>query len=56
MEGRIVAPSKEDWKGAANLISMEYLNGLIVDGNGHGEVYGNGATWWKCRTCFRPGV
>ncbi|CAI8608292.1 unnamed protein product [Vicia faba] len=56
MEGRIVAPSKENWKGGANLITMEYLNELIVDGNGHGEVYGNGGTWWNCPTCFRPGV
>ncbi|WJX25995.1 hypothetical protein P8452_14978 [Trifolium repens] len=55
-EGEIVAPPKEAWKAGEDLISIEYLDGLTIDGNGKGRIDGDGSTWWHCRGCKRPGV
>ncbi|CAI8608304.1 unnamed protein product [Vicia faba] len=55
-EGKIVAPCKQEWRGESYLITIEYLNGLTIDGNGLGEVDGNGSTWWDCPNCDRPGL
>ncbi|XP_004510181.1 probable polygalacturonase At3g15720 [Cicer arietinum] len=57
LEGKIVAPSKEAWKlDGAYWISIQYLNGLTIDGNGKGEIDGYGSTWWHCESCERPKV
>ncbi|KAK2422356.1 putative polygalacturonase [Trifolium repens] len=55
-DGKIVAPPKEEWKNANYLISIEYLDELTLDGNGHGGADGDGSTWWGCQGCNRPGV
>ncbi|GAU50231.1 hypothetical protein TSUD_141590 [Trifolium subterraneum] len=55
-EGQIVAPAREAWKAGEHLISIEYLNGLTIDGNGQGGAEGDGSTWWQCRGCKRHGV
>ncbi|KAK2352675.1 putative polygalacturonase [Trifolium repens] len=54
LEGQIVAPYKTTWKAGSYWISIEYLNGLTIDGKGNGAIHGNGFTWWPCPTCFRP--
>ncbi|XP_045792148.1 probable polygalacturonase At3g15720 [Trifolium pratense] len=48
LEGKIVAPPKEAWKGGEKLILIENLDGLTIDGNGEGGAYGDGSTWWNC--------
>ncbi|KAL5063034.1 hypothetical protein RYX36_024771 [Vicia faba] len=56
IEGKIVAPGKEEWTFESRWITIEHLNGLKIDGNGLGEVDGNGSTWWDCPKCARPVV
>ncbi|CAJ2664854.1 unnamed protein product [Trifolium pratense] len=48
LEGKIVAPPKEAWKGGEKLILIENLDELTIDGNGEGGAYGDGSTWWNC--------
>lgn len=55
-EGKIVAPSKGEWEARPYLIEVDSVNGLTIDGNNAGEIDGNGATWWDCSDCKRPGV
>ncbi|WJX86022.1 hypothetical protein P8452_68387 [Trifolium repens] len=55
-DGKIVAPPKEEWKNGKYLVSIEYLDGLTIDGNGQGGADGDGSTWWQCQGCDRPGV
>ncbi|KAL5063032.1 hypothetical protein RYX36_024769 [Vicia faba] len=55
-EGKIVAPGKEEWKAESHWITVGYLNGITIDGNGLGEIDGNGSTWWDCSNCVRPVV
>ncbi|XP_058746863.1 probable polygalacturonase At3g15720 [Vicia villosa] len=55
-EGKIVAPSKDAWEARPYLIEIDSVNGLTIDGNNVGEIDGNGATWWDCSDCKRPGV
>ncbi|XP_004517006.1 probable polygalacturonase At3g15720, partial [Cicer arietinum] len=57
LEGNIVAPSKEAWKlDGTYWISIQYVNGLTLDGNGKGGIDGDGSTWWQCESCKRPKV
>jgi len=55
LEGKIVAPSKVDWKAQSYWISVISVDGLTIEGNGRGVVDGDGSTWWQCN-CDRPGV
>ncbi|XP_045792145.1 probable polygalacturonase At3g15720 [Trifolium pratense] len=55
-DGKIVAPPKEAWKSGDYLIYIDNLDGLTIDGNGHGGADGGGSTWWHCKNCKRPGV
>ncbi|XP_073227017.1 probable polygalacturonase At3g15720 [Cicer arietinum] len=54
LQGQIVAPPKVAWKAGNYWISVEYVNGLTIDGNGKGGFDGDGSTWWECRNCYRP--
>ncbi|XP_045788807.1 probable polygalacturonase At3g15720 [Trifolium pratense] len=54
LEGEIIAPPKAAWKGGLIWISVEYVNGLTIDGNNQGILHGQGPTWWQCPTCNRP--
>lgn len=55
-EGKIVAPSKDEWEAGPYWIVIENLNGLTVEGNSQGVIDGSGSTWWGCSDCDRPGV
>ncbi|QCE04608.1 polygalacturonase [Vigna unguiculata] len=54
-EGKIVAPSMNEWVGDSfSWIQVFYVNGLTIEGDG-GMIDGSGSTWWeKCRRCRRP--
>ncbi|QCE04607.1 polygalacturonase [Vigna unguiculata] len=54
-EGKIVAPSMNEWVGDSfSWIQILHVNGLTIDADG-GIIDGNGSTWWeKCRNCTRP--
>ncbi|ESW06321.1 hypothetical protein PHAVU_010G038100 [Phaseolus vulgaris] len=54
-EGKIVAPSMNEWVGDSfSWIQIFNVNGLTIDADG-GSIDGNGSTWWeKCRKCRRP--
>ncbi|KAK7382786.1 hypothetical protein VNO80_01855 [Phaseolus coccineus] len=54
-EGKIVAPSMNEWVGdSLSWIQIFYVNGLTIDADG-GSIDGYGSTWWqKCRSCTRP--
>ncbi|WJX43889.1 galacturonan 1,4-alpha-galacturonidase [Trifolium repens] len=54
LQGKIVAPPKEAWKDASYWISMQYINGLTIDGTNSGAIDGYGSTWWPCESCSRP--
>jgi hypothetical protein len=54
LQGKIVAPPKEAWKDASYWISMQYINGLTIDGTNTGAIDGYGSTWWQCKSCSRP--
>jgi len=56
-EGKIVAPSMNEWVGDSfSWIQVFYVNGLTIEGDG-GMIDGSGSTWWeKCRRCRRPTV
>jgi len=56
-EGKIVAPSMNEWVGDSfSWIQIFNVNGLTIDADG-GSIDGNGSTWWeKCRKCRRPTV
>jgi hypothetical protein len=56
LEGQIVAPPKAAWKAGLIWISVEYVNGLTIDGNNQAILHGQGPTWWQCPTCNRPVV
>ncbi|KAG8379848.1 hypothetical protein BUALT_Bualt07G0132100 [Buddleja alternifolia] len=47
--GNIVAPPKSAWKkkSADEWLHFDKVDGLIVVGNGHGLIDGQGDSWWK---------
>ncbi|XP_024628082.1 probable polygalacturonase At3g15720 [Medicago truncatula] len=55
LEGQIVAPSKANSKAQSYWFTIEYVNGLTIDGNGQGGLDGDGSTWWESGG-ERPGV
>ncbi|GFP88990.1 probable polygalacturonase at3g15720, partial [Phtheirospermum japonicum] len=47
--GRIVAPPRSAWrkKSTDEWLYFHRVDGLIVEGNGQGQIDGVGSTWWK---------
>lgn len=55
LQGTLVAPTRDAWKGDDKWIQFSYVDGLII--NGGGLIDGQGASWWEsCINCDRPTV
>ncbi|GMY33441.1 probable polygalacturonase At3g15720, partial [Fagus crenata] len=53
LQGTLVAPTRDAWKGDDKWIQFLYVDGLII--NGGGLIDGQGASWWEsCINCDRP--
>jgi len=56
LQGRIVAPQKNEWQGSkSRMILFTNTNGFRIFGKA-GLVDGYGSSWWPCKNCPRPAV
>ncbi|XP_004510271.1 probable polygalacturonase At3g15720 [Cicer arietinum] len=36
------------------VVMIQYINNLTIDGHNTGKIDGYGSTWWECKSCPRP--